>query len=185
MGRKSEHVGAPGPSGGMTSGARSRERLDHLPIIARVCRERGGPACLEEHGPTHRPQVRGGTATRALILHGRGFSHRQRSLVPQGVARKPVEQVLGKGISAKMLTDDGFGQAVDWLNAHDPAPLFAEMAPGARPVVGVLAHRSPWIPHPSPSVETPPRSDYRPHIWLFTRPPRGSHAVDGDPGHDP
>src|SRR5260221_7160532 len=47
-----------------------------------------------------------GTATAATILNGLGFSNRQLYLVPQYFANKPVEHLLGTGISADMLDDD-------------------------------------------------------------------------------
>jgi hypothetical protein len=37
--------------------------------------------------------VSGGTATTAMLLHGRGFSTRHVSLVPQDVANTPGEHV--------------------------------------------------------------------------------------------
>jgi hypothetical protein len=42
------------------------------------------------------------TATMAMVLNGLGKSLRQLYLVPQFFANKPVEHLLGKGISADM-----------------------------------------------------------------------------------
>ena len=61
-----------------------------------------------------------GTATVAMILNGLGFSNRQLYLVPQYFANKPVEHLLGAGISAEMLNDDCLGRTLDWLYAQDP-----------------------------------------------------------------
>jgi hypothetical protein len=66
----------------------------------------GLAAWLDEPDPTNRQQVRVGTATTVMILHGPGFSNRQRDLVPQDGAQRPVEQLLGRGISADLLTED-------------------------------------------------------------------------------
>src|SRR5947209_20515257 len=89
----------------------------------------------------NRQQVSVGTATVAMILNGLGFSNRQLYLVPQYFANKPVEHLLGAGISAKMLNDDCLGRTLDWLYAHDPTKLFAGIASRARHVFGTSARR--------------------------------------------
>ena len=78
------------------------ERLDHLGIVAGVCQEIGLAAWLDAQDPNNRQQVSVGTATVAMILNGLGFSNRQLYLVPQYFANKPVEHLLGTGISAEM-----------------------------------------------------------------------------------
>lgn len=113
------------------------ERLDHLGIVAGVCREIGLAAWLDAQDPAKRQQVSVGTATVAMLLNGLGFSHRQRYLVPQYFANKPVEHLLGAGISADMLNDDCLGRTLDWLYAHDPTNLFAGIASRARQVFDV------------------------------------------------
>jgi len=58
-------------------------------------------------------------------------------LVPQYFANKPVEHLLGAGISAEMLNDDCLGRTLDWLYAHDPTKLFAGIASRARQIFGI------------------------------------------------
>ena len=77
------------------------ERLDHLGIVAGVCQEIGLAAVLDAQDPGNRQQVSVGTATVAMILNGLGFSNRQLYLVPQFFANKPVEHLLGPGITAE------------------------------------------------------------------------------------
>jgi Domain of unknown function (DUF4277) len=77
------------------------ERLDHLGIVAGVCQEIGLSAWLDAQDPDNRQQVSVGTATVAMILNGLGFSNRQLYLVSQFFANKPVEHLLGPGISAQ------------------------------------------------------------------------------------
>jgi len=113
------------------------ERLDHLGIVAGVCQEIGLAVWLDEQDPTNRQQVSVGTATTAMILNGLGFSNRQLYLVPQYFANKPVEHLLGAGITADMLNDDCLGRTLDWLYAHDPTKLFAGIARRARQIFGV------------------------------------------------
>ena len=117
------------------------ERLDHLGIVAGVCQEIGLSAYLDAvAGPTEQ-QVSVGTATVAMILNGLGFSNRRLYLVPQFFATKPVEHLLGPGISAELLHDDCLGRTLDWLYAHDPTTLFAGIAHQARQRFGVAARQ--------------------------------------------
>src|SRR5438128_9107846 len=117
------------------------ERLDHLGIVAGVCQEIGLAAWLDAQDPSNRQQVSVGTATVAMILNGLGFSNRQLYLVPQYFANKPIEHLLGTGISAEMLNDDCLGRTLDWLYAHDPTKLFAGIASRARQVFGISARQ--------------------------------------------
>jgi transposase len=117
------------------------ERLDHLGIVAGVCREIGLVEWLDAHEPGKRQQVSVGTATLALVLNGLGFSNRQVYLVPQFFANKPVEHLLGPGMSAEMLNDDCLGRTLDWLYAHELTKLFAGIASRARRIFGVKAEQ--------------------------------------------
>src|SRR5262245_64962413 len=62
-------------------------------------------------------------------------------LVPQFFATKPVERLLGAGITAEDLSDDCLGRALDWLYAHDPTTLFAGIALRARRRFGLSARQ--------------------------------------------
>jgi transposase len=115
------------------------ERLDHLGIVAGVCQEIGLARWLDAQEPEKRQQVSVGTATVAMVLNGLGFSNRQLYLVPQFFANKPVEHLLGPGITAEMLNDDCLGRTLDWLYAHDLTPLFAGIASRARQIFGITA----------------------------------------------
>ena len=78
------------------------ERLDHLGIVAGVCQEIGLAIWLDAQELRNRQQVSVGTATVAMVLNGLGESLRQLYLVPQYFANKPVEHLLGAGITAEM-----------------------------------------------------------------------------------
>src|SRR6059058_3026203 len=108
------------------------ERLDHLGIVAGVCREAGIAAWLDAQAGANRRDVSVGTAVVAMILNGLGFANRQLYLVPQYFANKPVEHLLGEGITADMLNDDCLGRTLDWIYEHDPTTLFAGIALEAR-----------------------------------------------------
>jgi transposase len=108
------------------------EHLNHLGIVAEVCREIGVAEWLNAQDPRSRQQVSVGTATVAMVLNGLGFSNRQLYLVPQFFDDKPVEHLLGPGVTAADLNDDCLGRTLDWLYAHDVTTLFAGLALRAR-----------------------------------------------------
>jgi transposase len=113
------------------------ERLDHLGIVAGVCREAGIAEWLDRQAGEQRRGVSVGTATVAMLLNGLGFANRQLYLVPQYFANKPVEHLLGEGITAEMLNDDCLGRTLDWLSEHDLTTLFAGLALPARQRFGI------------------------------------------------
>jgi transposase len=115
------------------------ERLDHLGIVAGVCREAGIAEWLDKQVGESRRDVSVGTAVVAMILNGLGFANRQLYLVPQFFANKPVGHLLGEGITADMLNDDSLGRALDWIYEHDPTTLFAGLALQARQRFGIKA----------------------------------------------
>lgn len=115
----------------------STERLDHLGIVAGVCREIGLAEWLDERAGESGRKVSVGTATVAMVLNGLGFSNRRLYLVPQFFANKPVEQLLEAGIRAEDLNDDCLGRTLDWIYESDPTRLFAGIARRARDVFGI------------------------------------------------
>src|SRR5258706_2740997 len=117
------------------------EHLNHLGIVAEVCREIGVAEWLDAQDRTSRQRGSVGTATVAMVLNGLGFSNRQLYLVPQFFEDKPVEHLLGPGLSATDLNDDCLGRTLDWLYAHDVTRLFAGLALRARRAFGIEVGR--------------------------------------------
>jgi transposase len=115
------------------------QRLDHLGIVAGVCKEAGIAEWLDKIAGENNRSVSMGTAVVAMILNGLGFSNRQLYLVPQYFENKPVEHLLGEGITADMLNDDCLGRTLDWIYEHDATILFAGLAFQARQRFGIKA----------------------------------------------
>jgi hypothetical protein len=94
-----------------TAAAYQCERIDHLCIVASVCREIGLAAhldALDEH--VHERVGAGvGTTIIAMVPNGLGFSNRRLYLVPQFFANKPVAHLLGAGTTAEDLKDECLG----------------------------------------------------------------------------
>jgi transposase len=129
-----------------TTVAYATERLDHLGIVAGVCREIGLAEFLDEQAKGSRQKVSVGTATLAMVLNGLGFSNRRLYLVSQFFENKPLERLLGvSGVEGADLNDDLLGRTLDWLYAHDVTRLFAGIALRARRAFGI--ERSPQQVH--------------------------------------
>ena len=104
------------------------KRLDHLGIVAGICQEIGLAEIIDAQvGPSER-QVSVGQATQAMVLNGLGFSSRALYLTPEFFANKPVEALIGPGITAAMLHDDTLGRALEALYAGGVTELFARVA---------------------------------------------------------
>jgi hypothetical protein len=168
------------------------EHLNHLGIVAEVCREIGVADWLDAQDPDRRQHVSVGTATVAQVLNGLGFSNRRLYLVPQFFADKPVEHLVGPGIVAEDLNDDCLGRTLDWLYEHDVTRLFAGLAVRARRAFGVEVGRlhadtTSFAVHgqyaqgaqetTTAGAAAGPRCD-RGDVRVFPRPPGGPEAVD-------
>ncbi len=115
------------------------ERLDHLGIVAGVCQEIGLVEYFDGLDERVHARVSLGQAVLAMVLNGLGFTNRRLYLVPQFFAHKPVERLIGPGITPEDLNDDCLGRALDWLTAHDLTALFAGLAHQARQRFAVAA----------------------------------------------
>jgi transposase len=91
------------------------EYPNHLSIVAEVCREIEVADWLDLQEPDHRQYVSVGTVRVAMVLNGLGSSNRRLYLTPQFYAHKPVEHLLGPGIQAEELNNDGLGRTLDRL----------------------------------------------------------------------
>jgi DNA-binding transcriptional LysR family regulator len=150
------------------------ERLDHLGIVAGVCQEIGLAAWLNAQEPGSRQQVSVGTATVAMVLNGLGFSNRQLYLVPQFFANKPLEHLLGSGITAEMRECRLLGahpglvvrprsdKAVCWDRDARPAALWHQSRTGACGYDLLLGE---W--RVRAGRESGRRGSDRYHLWLF------------------
>jgi uncharacterized protein DUF4277 len=95
--RAKEEIGVDGTPAQAAQDTYVTGRLDHLGIVAGVCREIGLAAWLDAQDEQCHERVGVGTATVAMILNGLGFSNRRLYLVPQFFATQAVERLLGAG----------------------------------------------------------------------------------------
>jgi transposase len=126
------------------------ERIDHLGIVAGVCDEIGLVEYFDQQDTHWHARVSLGQAVKAMVLNGLGFSNRRLYLFPPFFANKPLEALLGPGITPEDLNDDCLDRALDWLFAHDVTTVFAGIA--------TQAHARPSVRSNCTSIRPPLRS---------------------------
>ena len=104
--------------------------LDHLGLIAGMIDELGLVALIDTVLPQNQQQrrVSVGICVKAMILNGLGFINRALYLMPHFFQDKPVERLLGPGITAEHLNDDTLGRALDSLYEYGPEQLYGQLA---------------------------------------------------------
>ena len=104
------------------------QRLDHLGIVAGICDEVELVDHINRLVPAPKRQVSIGHVVKALVLNALGFVSRPLYLTPEFFAQKPVDVLLGPGITAEMLNDDSIGRALDALFEAGLTEVFAQVA---------------------------------------------------------
>jgi transposase len=106
----------------------TNERLDHLGIVAGICRRIGLIEQIDEIvGPTER-KVSVGQAVQAMVLNGLGFVSRPLYLAPEFLEGKPGEVLLaGEKHLAQNFSDDSLGRALDRLFEVGVTEIFAHV----------------------------------------------------------
>jgi transposase len=116
----------------------STQRLDHLGIVAGICQQIDLIGQIDQLvGPTGR-KVSVGQAIQAMVLNGLGFVNRPLYLTPEFYANKPVEVLIGAGMSAEDLNDDCLGRALDAVYSVGVTQVFAQAASHALWVMGIV-----------------------------------------------
>jgi len=121
----------------------SSKTLDHLGLVAGICREIGISEEIDKHCPSDSPDqiVSNGKALEAMILNGLGFVNKRLYLIPQFFQDKPIELLLGPGLEASHLNDDRLGRALDSFYEAGVTPLFTMLSRRAFEALGLKADR--------------------------------------------
>jgi len=108
----------------------SSKTLDHLGLVAGMCREIGISEVIDTYCWSDSPDqiVSTGKAMEAMILNGLGFINKRLYLVPHFFRDKPIELLLGPGIKAEHLNDDRLGRALDQLYETGLTTLFTKLS---------------------------------------------------------
>ena len=115
-------------------------RLDHLGIVTGLCQEIDLIAQIDAQvGPTDR-KVSVGQAVQAMVLNALGFVGRPLYLTPEFFSNKPVDLLIGGGLTPQDFNDDSLGRALDKLYDAGLTEGFAKVACHALEVFGI-AHQ--------------------------------------------
>lgn len=114
----------------MEAQAYTSKTLDHLGLVAGMCREIGISEVIDTHCPSDSPDqiVSTGKALEAMILNGLGFVNKRLYLVPHFFRDKPVELLLGSGFESDHFNDDRLGRALDTLYKTGLTTLFTKLS---------------------------------------------------------
>jgi transposase len=113
------------------------ERLDHLGIVAGISHEIGLAKLIDEKVGMVQRKVSCGQAVQAMVMNALGFSSRALYMMPDYLHNKPVELLIGPGLSAEDFNDDTLGRSLDDLYESGVTELFAGIASQALRVYGI------------------------------------------------
>ena len=102
--------------------------LDHHGLVAGMVDELGLVEKIDGMIPQDmgQRQVSVGVAVKAMIIIGLGFVQRALYLTPDFFRGKPVERLLGPGITAEMLNDDALGRGMDAIHEFGVEPFYVD-----------------------------------------------------------
>lgn len=114
------------------------ERLDHLGIVAGICKQIELAKFIDETLPTPSGRkVSCGQATVAMVLNALGLTGRALYLMPEYMSNKPVEMLVGERLKAEDFNDDTLGRALDELFQAGVTEVFARVAAQAVAVFNI------------------------------------------------
>lgn len=116
------------------------ENLDHLGLVAAIVDEIGLVELTDEFLPAHSlNHISPGQVVKAMILNGLGFVSAPLYLFSEFFEGKPVEHLLGSGITASHLNDDRLGRVLDQVFEYGTTMFFLKVAMQVAQRFGVRA----------------------------------------------
>jgi transposase len=110
----------------------SSRNLDHLGIVAMVCKEIGLAEEIDRIvGVDPRQKVTCGEAVVAMLLNALGFVDRPLYLFPEFMTTKPVEVLIREGLEAEDFNDDVLGRTLEKVYRAGPEGIFMRSAANA------------------------------------------------------
>ena len=98
--------------------------MDHLGIVAMVCREIGLANQIDQ-------KVTCGEAVVAMVLNALGFVDRPLYLFPEFMAIRPVDLLIREGLKAEWFNDDVMGRTFDKVYRVGPDGIFMQITASA------------------------------------------------------
>jgi len=106
------------------------KNLDHLGLIAAQFDELGLVELIDSIVPQckEKRNVSIGQAIKAMVINGLGFANHTLYLMPEFFADKPVERLIGPGITAEDLNQNLLGRSLDTVHDFDITQLFMRLS---------------------------------------------------------
>ena len=111
--------------------------LGHLGLVAGMWQELKIAETIAQVLPSTEKHISHGTAVCAMVLNGLGFVNQRLYLVPDFFRNKPVDRLLGPGITAEQLTDDTLGRTLDAIYAANPTEVYGAVAANSCQILGL------------------------------------------------
>lgn len=130
-------------TGSMMSSCESKE-LNHLGLVAGMYDELGISTSIDAliAQDMNQRKLSIGQILKAMVLNGLGFSNRCLYLMPHFFDGKPVEHLLGEGVTASDLNDDVTGRMLDSIYEAGGSDLYRVIAKNALQKLGLSCHMS-------------------------------------------
>jgi len=130
-------------TGAMMSSCESKE-LNHLGLVAGMYDELGIGKSVDTFISQDMQQrnLSIGQVLKALVLNGLGFANQRLYLLPHFFDGKPVEQLLGEGVTASDLNDDVTGRMLDSIYEAGASDIYRVIAMQALQTLGLSCHMS-------------------------------------------
>lgn len=112
--------------------------LDHLGIVAGVCKEIGLAESVDNIvGVNSQQKVSTGEAVIAMVINALGFTSKPLYMYPEYMAKKPVKLLFKKGLEPEDFNDDTIGRALDRIYENNPTNIFMHVSFEALRKMGV------------------------------------------------
>ncbi|MEI6065335.1 MAG: IS1634 family transposase [Pseudanabaena sp. ELA748] len=108
----------------------SSQLIDHLGLVAGMYDELGIGEQIDRLilQDSDKRTVSIGQAVKAMVLNGLGFANRALYLTPLFFRDKPVDRLIGAGITADHLNDDVLGRTLDALYAYGLEAVYQQVS---------------------------------------------------------
>ncbi len=107
------------------------ETLDHLGLVAATIDKLGLVPMIDKLIPVSKDKgakTTMGQRVSAMIMNGLGFIDDRLYMFPKFLSNKPVEKLIGAGVSAEDFNDDALGRCLDNIYAYGTTKMFSELA---------------------------------------------------------
>lgn len=105
------------------------KNIDHLGIVAAVCKEIGLVEEVDKIvGVNDKQIVTTGESLMAMVINGLGFVNRPLYLTPEFMKNKPMELFFRNDLKPEDFNDDTLDRALDRLYEHNPTSIFMHIA---------------------------------------------------------